>query len=79
MELIVLVYVDFLFEFEFCLLLSLLSLLLMMENVEVGYGDKIVLKLVKFNFVLGFCIGFLGWNGVGKFILIKLLVEEIVV
>lgn len=72
-----LVYVDNLFYFSFCVLESLLNLLLKMEKVSVGYGDCIILEFIKLNLVFGLCIGLLGCNGVGKLMLIKLLVGEL--
>ena len=78
MELIAPAYADSPFEFEFRPALSLPSPLLMMENVEAGYGDKTVLKSVKLNLVPGSRIGLLGRNGAGKSTLIKLLAGEIV-
>ena len=78
MELIAPAYADSPFEFEFRPPLSLPSPLLMMENVEAGYGDKTVLKSVKLNLVPGSRIGLLGRNGAGKSTLIKLLAGEIV-
>ena len=78
MELIAPAYADSPFEFEFRPPLSLPNPLLMMENVEAGYGDKTVLKSVKLNLVPGSRIGLLGRNGAGKSTLIKLLAGEIV-
>ena len=47
-----------------------------MEQVEVGYGDKVILDSLKLNLVPGSRIGLLGRNGAGKSTLIKLLANE---
>ncbi|WP_137225520.1 ABC transporter ATP-binding protein [Shewanella sp. MEBiC00475] len=47
--------------------------LIVMENVSIGYEDKIILKQVELNLVPGARIGLLGRNGAGKSTLIKLL------
>lgn len=47
--------------------------LVKMEQVSVGYGDKVILNHVHLNLVPGARIGLLGRNGAGKSTLIKLL------
>lgn len=65
------------FHFEFRASDSLPSPLLRMENSEIGYDDKIILKKVKFNLVPGSRIGLLGRNGAGKSTFIKALAGKI--
>ncbi|RLV58219.1 ABC transporter ATP-binding protein [Parashewanella curva] len=56
---------------------SLPNPLVMMEQVQVGYDETIILKSVKLNLVPGARIGLLGRNGAGKSTLIKLLSGEL--
>ncbi|WP_133407847.1 ABC transporter ATP-binding protein [Parashewanella tropica] len=56
---------------------SLPNPLVMMEQVQVGYDETVVLKSVKLNLVPGARIGLLGRNGAGKSTLIKLLSGEL--
>ncbi len=51
--------------------------LVTMEQISLGYGDKIILKDIKLNLTPGARIGLLGRNGAGKSTLIKLLAGQI--
>jgi ATP-binding cassette subfamily F protein 3 len=64
------------FQFSFKPPEKLPNPLVRMEEVKVGYGDKVILGQVKMNLVPGSRIGLLGKNGAGKSTLIKLLAEE---
>lgn len=61
------------FSFAFKPPTALPNPLVQMEQVQLGYGEHIVLEHVKFNLVPGSRIGLLGRNGQGKSTLIKLL------
>ncbi|MDN4502966.1 ATP-binding cassette domain-containing protein [Alteromonadaceae bacterium BrNp21-10] len=65
------------FSFEFPPPPKLPNPLVKMEQVQVGYGDKVILEKLQLNLVPGSRIGLLGRNGAGKSTLIKLLAEEI--
>ena len=73
MELIAPAHVDSPFNFEFRQPESLPTPLIMMEKVQLGYDEKVVLRDIHFNLVPGSRIGLLGRNGAGKSTLIKLL------
>ncbi|MBT1065831.1 ATP-binding cassette domain-containing protein [Bowmanella sp. Y26] len=64
------------FSFEFMPPPKLPNPLVSMDQVQVGYGDKIILQKLQLNLVPGSRIGLLGRNGAGKSTLIKLLAEE---
>ena len=64
------------FSFEFLAPPKLPNPLVNMENVEVGYGDTVILNHLHMNLVPGSRIGLLGRNGAGKSTLIKLLAAE---
>ncbi len=64
------------FSFEFFAPPKLPNPLIKMEQVQAGYGDKVILNQVKLNLVPGSRIGLLGRNGAGKSTLIKLLADE---
>lgn len=51
--------------------------LIKMEQVQTGYGEKVVLNNIHLNFVPGSRIGLLGHNGAGKSTLVKLLAAEL--
>jgi len=65
------------FSFEFKVPDKLPNPLVLMEHVQIGYADNIILKQVKLNLVPGSRIGLLGKNGAGKSTLIKLLSQEL--
>ena len=61
------------FSFAFAEPPALPNPLVQMRDIQVGYGDKIILDNVQLNLVPGSRIGLLGRNGAGKSTLIKLL------
>ena len=61
------------FNFEFAEPTGLPNPLIQMRDIQLGYGDKVILNNVKLNLVPGSRIGLLGRNGQGKSTLIKLL------
>ena len=65
------------FHFSFREPLALPNPLLTLARVQAGYGDKVVLRDIKFNLVPGSRIGLLGRNGAGKSTLVKLLAGEL--
>ncbi|CAI8156448.1 MAG: putative ABC transporter ATP-binding protein YheS [Pseudidiomarina mangrovi] len=65
------------FQFSFREPLALPNPLLTLARVQAGYGDKVVLRDIKFNLVPGSRIGLLGRNGAGKSTLVKLLAGEL--
>ncbi len=73
MEMIASAHVDNPFHFNFRKPDSLPSPLLKLNNVSVGYADKLILNKIKLNLVPGSRIGLLGKNGAGKSTLVKLL------
>ena len=64
------------FSFSFYAPTALPNPLVKMEEVKVGYGEKIILEKLHLNLVPGSRIGLLGRNGAGKSTLIKLLAEQ---
>jgi ATP-binding cassette subfamily F protein 3 len=66
-------HVDSPFNFSFLKPASLPTPLITMENVQLNYGDTVILEQIKLNLVPGSRIGLLGRNGAGKSTLIKLL------
>lgn len=65
------------FNFEFRKPNALPNPILMMENVTVGYDERLILDKIHLNLVPGSRIGLLGQNGAGKSTLIKLLAGEL--
>jgi ATP-binding cassette subfamily F protein 3 len=59
------------FSFEFREPLRAPNPLLVFEDVSAGYGDKVVVRDIKFSLQSGQRIGLLGVNGAGKSTLIK--------
>lgn len=70
-------HVDSPFDFQFFKPESLPNPLITMENVQLSYGDAVILEKIKLNLVPGSRIGLLGRNGAGKSTLIKLLSGEL--
>jgi ATP-binding cassette subfamily F protein 3 len=70
-------HVDSPFDFVFREADKISSPLLDMADVQLGYGDKVVLQQVKLQLVPGARIGLLGPNGAGKSTLIKTLSGEL--
>lgn len=65
------------FRFEFNTAQDAGNPMLTLDNVSVGYDEKIVLKHINFSVRDGDRIGLLGLNGAGKSTLIKLINEEL--
>jgi len=51
--------------------------LINMENIQLGYGETVILSNIHLNLVPGSRIGLLGRNGAGKSTFIKLLASEL--
>ena len=77
MELISQAHVDSPFNFSFGNLGKLPNPMLKLENVSIGYADKIILDKVNLFVSPGDRIGLLGPNGAGKSTLIKVLANEL--
>lgn len=77
MELISMAHVDSPFHFKFFKPSKLPHPLVRLDDVSIGYGDKVVLHKVKLSLMPGERIGLLGHNGAGKSTLIKLLAAEL--
>ena len=77
MEMISAAHVDSQFNFEFRAPLAAPDPLLVLDNVDAGYNDKIILNKVLMTIRPGERIGMLGKNGAGKSTLIKLLASEL--
>lgn len=65
------------FSFEFREPEKLPNPLINMEEVQLGYGEKVILSNIHLNLVPGSRIGLLGRNGAGKSTFIKLLANEL--
>ena len=65
------------FDFEFAEPKALSSPLISLDQVQAGYGEKIILNKIHFNLQPGNRIGLLGRNGAGKSTLIKLLAGQL--
>jgi ATP-binding cassette subfamily F protein 3 len=65
------------FSFDFRVPDKLPNPLINMEEIELGYGEKIILSNIHLNLVPGSRIGLLGRNGAGKSTFIKLLASEL--
>jgi ATP-binding cassette subfamily F protein 3 len=76
MERIAPAHVDTPFNFTFRAPEPASHLLLQLEDVAAGYGERTVLARVKLDIVSGARIGLLGANGAGKSTLIKLLAGQ---
>ena len=77
MKLISQAHVDSPFNFSFRSADNIPSPLLVLREVNAGYGENIILSKVKMEIRAGDRIGLLGHNGAGKSTLIKLLAGEI--
>ena len=77
MEMISAAHVDSQFNFEFRPPVSAPDPLLVLDDVDVGYGNVPVLNKVAFTIRPGERVGLLGKNGAGKSTLIKLLAAEL--
>jgi ATP-binding cassette, subfamily F, member 3 len=76
METLLPVMADSHFNFRFLAPPKLPNPLVKIEQVKVGYGEKVILEKLQLNLVPGSRIGLLGKNGAGKSTLIKLLAGE---
>ncbi|MBC3765942.1 ATP-binding cassette domain-containing protein [Neptunicella marina] len=76
MQLLMPAHQDSQFSFEFPPPPKMPNPLVSMEQVQVGYDDKVILQKLQLNLVPGSRIGLLGRNGAGKSTLIKLLAGE---
>ncbi|MBX9675097.1 MAG: ATP-binding cassette domain-containing protein [Methylotenera sp.] len=77
MEMISAAHVDSQFSFEFRSPIDAPDPLLVLDDIDVGYADKTILKKVVMAIRPGERIGLLGKNGAGKSTLIKLLAAEL--
>ncbi len=73
MEIIAQAHVDSPFNFRFPAPKKLPNPLLKIEDADIGYGDKVVIKNASLSITPGDRIGLLGPNGAGKSSLIKVL------
>ena len=76
MELIALAHVDSPFDFSFAKPEKMQNPLLTLDNVDIGYGERCVVKQAGMAISPGDRIGLLGPNGAGKSSLIKVLAGE---
>lgn len=57
-----------------CYLLGDYIVMINLKNIEIGYGNYVLILFIDGCFVVGLFIVIIGVNGVGKFILFKILV-----
>ena len=76
MELISQAHVDSPFNFSFPKLDKIPNSLIKIEQADIGYGDKVIIKQASLAITPGDRIGLLGPNGAGKSSLIKVLAAE---
>lgn len=76
MELISAAHVDSPFNFSFPAPEKMPNPLMQLEQADIGYGDKIIVKNANLTVVPGDRIGLLGHNGAGKSTLIKVLAGD---
>ncbi len=77
MEMISAAHVDSQFSFEFRMPLAAPDPLLVLDEVDAGYAEHVILQKVALTIRPGERIGLLGKNGAGKSTLIKLLAAEL--
>lgn len=70
-------HVDTPFTFSFREPTKMSSPLLQLENADIGYGDKLIVRNVSMQITPNSRIGLLGMNGAGKSTLIKSLVGDL--
>lgn len=70
-------HVDTPFTFSFREPTKMSSPLLQLENADIGYGDKLIVRNVTLQITPNSRIGLLGMNGAGKSTLIKSLVGDL--
>ena len=76
MELISQAHVDSPFNFSFPTAEKMPNPLLQIEEADIGYGNKVIIKQATLSISPGDRIGLLGSNGAGKSSLIKVLASE---
>lgn len=76
MELISAAHVDSPFNFSFPEPEKMPNPLLQLEEADIGYGDRVIVKNANLTIVPGDRIGLLGHNGAGKSSLIKVLAGD---
>ena len=76
MEVIAQAHVDSPFNFSFPAPKKMPNPLLQIEQADIGYGDKVVIKNTSLTITPGDRIGLLGPNGAGKSSLIKVLASD---
>jgi ATP-binding cassette, subfamily F, member 3 len=76
MEIISAAHVDSPFNFSFPTPEKMPNQLIQLENADIGYGEKIIVKNATLTIVPGDRIGLLGPNGAGKSSLIKVLAGD---
>jgi ATP-binding cassette subfamily F protein 3 len=76
MEIIAQAHVDSPFNFSFPIPEKMPNQLIQLEQADIGYGDKVIVKNATLTIVPGDRIGLLGPNGVGKSSLIKVLAGD---
>lgn len=77
MEMISAAHIDTPFDFSFREMQNVPDLLLVLDDVSVGYGDTTILSKIELALRPGERLGLLGRNGAGKSTLIKLLAGEL--
>lgn len=77
MEMISAAHIDSQFSFEFRVPIAAPDPLLVLDNMSVGYGDKLLISNIELAIRPNERIGLLGKNGAGKTTLIKLLAREL--
>ncbi|MBQ8707498.1 MAG: ATP-binding cassette domain-containing protein [Succinivibrionaceae bacterium] len=77
MDLIAAAHSDSNFTFAFREPDALPNPLIQMEELSLGYGERVVLSKIHFNLTSGARIGLLGKNGAGKSTLVKCLAGEL--
>ena len=76
-ELVAPLHAASIFSFQFAEPARMPNPMLMLQKVDLGYGDKVILKKISINLMAGERIGLLGVNGAGKSTLIKGLCGEL--
>lgn len=77
MEVIAAAHVDSPFNFSFPTPEKMPNQLIQLEDADIGYGDKVIVKKATLTIVPGDRIGLLGPNGAGKSSLIKVLAGDL--
>jgi ATP-binding cassette, subfamily F, member 3 len=77
MEIISAAHIDSPFDFSFPVPEKMPNPLLQLEEADIGYGERIIVKKANLTIVPGDRIGLLGHNGAGKSTLIKVLAGDL--